>query len=206
MNYPLITLPKTFCSVSPLFIEGVILAANFATQPLDPKQWLSELFPDHVDELEPLITAQINAQYQQLKANQYALLNLLSQHAKTREQGLADFAQGFMNLWPMIEPQWQTMNHSDGALRMLQALLTTLMLAIDEMGTHQQMQAAGYQSLPTLAHMIEQLDLMVHEVALAADEVMLGAKAQNINPYKQVGRNDSCPCSSGKKFKHCCGQ
>lgn len=206
MNYPLITLPKTFCSVSPLFIEGVILAANFATQPLDPKQWLSELFPDHVDELEPLITAQINAQYQQLKANQYALLNLLSQHAKTREQGLADFAQGFMNLWPMIEPQWQTMNHSDGALRMLQALLTTLMLAIDETGTHQQMQAAGYQSLPTLAHMIEQLDLMVHEVALAADEVMLGAKAQNINPYKQVGRNDSCPCSSGKKFKHCCGQ
>lgn len=206
MNYPLITLPKTFCSVSPLFIEGVILAANFATQPLDPKQWLSELFPDHVDELEPLITAQINAQYQQLKANQYALLNLLSQHAKTREQGLADFAQGFMNLWPMIEPQWQTMNHSDGALRMLQALLTTLMLAIDETGTHQQMQAADYQSLPTLAHMIEQLDLMVHEVALAADEVMLGAKAQNINPYKQVGRNDSCPCSSGKKFKHCCGQ
>ncbi|WP_072669293.1 MULTISPECIES: SEC-C metal-binding domain-containing protein [Vibrio] len=206
MNYPLITLPKTFCSVSPLFIEGVILAANFATQPLDPKQWLSELFPDHVDELEPLITAQINAQYQQLKANQYALLNLLSQHAKTREQGLADFAQGFMNLWPMIEPQWQTMNHSDGALRMLQALLTTLMLAIDETGTHQQMQAAGYQSLPTLAHMIEQLDLMVHEVALAADEVMLGAKAQNINPYKQVGRNDTCPCSSGKKFKHCCGQ
>lgn len=206
MNYPLITLPKTFCSVSPLFIEGVILAANFATQPLDPKQWLSELFPDHVDELEPLITAQINAQYQQLKANQYALLNLLSQPAKTREQGLADFAQGFMNLWPMIEPQWQTMNHSDGALRMLQALLTTLMLAIDETGTHQQMQAAGYQSLPTLAHMIEQLDLMVHEVALAADEVMLGAKAQNINPYKQVGRNESCPCSSGKKFKHCCGQ
>lgn len=206
MNYPLITLPKTFCSVSPLFIEGVILAANFATQPLDPKQWLSELFPDHVDELEPLIIAQINAQYQQLKANQYALLNLLSQHAKTREQGLADFAQGFMNLWPMIEPQWQTMNHSDGALRMLQALLTTLMLAIDETGTHQQMQAAGYQSLPTLAHMIEQLDLMVHEVALAADEVMLGAKAQNINPYKQVGRNDTCPCSSGKKFKHCCGQ
>ena len=206
MNYPLITLPKTFCSVSPLFIEGVILAANFATQPLDPKQWLSELFPDHVDELEPLITAQINAQYQQLKANQYALLNLLSQHAKTREQGLADFAQGFMNLWPMIEPQWQTMNHSDGALRMLQALLTTLMLAIDETGTHQQMQAAGYQSLPTLAHMIEQLDLMVHEVALAADEAMLGAKAQNINPYKEVGRNDTCPCLSGKKFKHCCGQ
>ncbi|MBC3620023.1 SEC-C metal-binding domain-containing protein [Vibrio metschnikovii] len=206
MNYPLIMLPKHFCAVSPLFIEGSILAANFATQPLDPKQWLSELFPDHVDELEPLITAQINAQYQQLKANQFALLSLLSQHAESREKGLTEFAQGFMSLWPMIEPQWQTLSHSDGSLRMLQALLTTLMLAIDEAGTHQQMKAAGYESLPTLAHMIEQLDLMVHEVALAANEAMLGAKAQTINPYKQVGRNDACPCSSGKKFKHCCGQ
>lgn len=118
-------LPKHFCSVSPLFIEGSILAANFATQPLDPKQWLSELFPDNVDELEPLVTAQINAQYQQLKANQFALLSLLSQHAESREKGLTEFAQGFMSLWPMIEPQWQTSSHSDGSLRMLQALLTT---------------------------------------------------------------------------------
>src|SRR5271168_910869 len=23
-------------------------------------------------------------------------------------------------------------------------------------------------------------------------------------PNKKVGRNESCPCGSGKKFKHCC--
>ncbi|MBR2151422.1 MAG: SEC-C domain-containing protein [Prevotella sp.] len=23
---------------------------------------------------------------------------------------------------------------------------------------------------------------------------------------KKVGRNDLCPCGSGKKFKHCCGK
>jgi hypothetical protein len=26
------------------------------------------------------------------------------------------------------------------------------------------------------------------------------------NPYRSVGRNDPCPCGSGKKFKRCCGQ
>ncbi len=26
------------------------------------------------------------------------------------------------------------------------------------------------------------------------------------NPYKNVGRNDPCPCGSGKKFKKCCGR
>ena len=27
-----------------------------------------------------------------------------------------------------------------------------------------------------------------------------------VNPYKHVGRNDPCPCGSGKKFKKCCLQ
>ncbi|MDW3170845.1 SEC-C metal-binding domain-containing protein, partial [Vibrio sp. Y184] len=26
------------------------------------------------------------------------------------------------------------------------------------------------------------------------------------NPFKDVGRNDPCPCESGKKFKQCCGK
>jgi uncharacterized protein len=26
------------------------------------------------------------------------------------------------------------------------------------------------------------------------------------NPYRYTGRNDPCPCGSGKKFKRCCGQ
>ena len=25
------------------------------------------------------------------------------------------------------------------------------------------------------------------------------------NPLKEVGRNDPCPCGSGKKYKKCCG-
>jgi len=29
-------------------------------------------------------------------------------------------------------------------------------------------------------------------------------QAQAINPFKNVGRNDPCPCGSGRKFKKCC--
>ncbi|MFW6275816.1 MAG: SEC-C metal-binding domain-containing protein, partial [bacterium] len=29
-------------------------------------------------------------------------------------------------------------------------------------------------------------------------------KMQEMNPGKEVGRNDPCPCGSGKKFKNCC--
>jgi hypothetical protein len=30
------------------------------------------------------------------------------------------------------------------------------------------------------------------------------AETPVINPFKSVGRNDPCPCGSGKKFKKCC--
>ena len=89
---------------------------------------------------------------------------------------------------------------------MLQALLTTMMLAIDEEQTQAQMKEAGIETPPALNDFLGQLDLMINEVAQAADEAMVGAKAQSVNPFKDIGRNDNCPCGSGKKFKQCCGQ
>ncbi|WP_275531649.1 SEC-C metal-binding domain-containing protein [Magnetofaba australis] len=28
--------------------------------------------------------------------------------------------------------------------------------------------------------------------------------APHVNPFRDIGRNDPCPCGSGKKFKKCC--
>ncbi|MFC2118397.1 SEC-C metal-binding domain-containing protein [Bacteroidota bacterium] len=33
----------------------------------------------------------------------------------------------------------------------------------------------------------------------------MAAKLKNTN-RKSIGRNDPCPCGSGKKFKICCGE
>ncbi|MFA0677395.1 SEC-C metal-binding domain-containing protein, partial [Vibrio sp. 10N.222.51.A6] len=76
----------------------------------------------------------------------------------------------------------------------------------DEEQTIEQMKAAGLETPPTLNDLVGQVDLMVTEVALAADEAMLGNKSQSVNPFKGIGRNDVCPCESGKKFKQCCGK
>ncbi len=37
-----------------------------------------------------------------------------------------------------------------------------------------------------------------------ADLNLPGPEEQRFNPYRNVGRNDPCPCGSGKKFKRCC--
>jgi hypothetical protein len=41
------------------------------------------------------------------------------------------------------------------------------------------------------------------KAARTAAPVRMGAETVR-NPYRNVGRNDPCPCGSGKKFKKCC--
>ncbi len=144
MNYQLISLSDTQCQESPMFIEGVTLAANMATKPLQPEAWLEQVFGDNANELNQLVVGQINHQYSYLKRNEYSLLDLAA--GDTQAQQLADFAEGFMALWVTIEPQWLETNISDGTLRMLQAMLTTFMLAIDEEQTQVQMKQAGIET------------------------------------------------------------
>jgi uncharacterized protein len=52
---------------------------------------------------------------------------------------------------------------------------------------------------PALARRMEVVDTKAQRVLSAPDS----GPAQN--PWKGVGRNDPCPCGSGKKFKKCCG-
>ncbi|MEZ8729138.1 YecA family protein [Vibrio splendidus] len=204
MTYQLLSLPESITDITPQFIEGSILASNLATKPLDPEEWLAIVAPETGKELVTIVTEQINRQHNLIQRSEYLLTDVLFD-GDFNEQ-FADFAEGFMMVWPTVEEQWQSVTVADGTLRMLQALLTTLMLGIDEEQTQQQMVAAGLENPPALADLIDQIDLMISEVAMAADEAMLGNKSQSVNPFKDIGRNDPCPCESGKKFKQCCGK
>lgn len=204
MTYQLLNLPESVTDITPQFIEGAILASNLATKPLDPEAWLAVVAPEAGKELVSMATEQINRQHNLIQRNEYLLTDVFAD-GDFNEQ-FEGFAEGFMMVWPTVEEQWQTVTMADGTLRMLQALLTTLMLAIDEEHTQQQMIAVGLENPPSLEDLVGQVDLMISEVALAADEAMLGNKSQSVNPFKDIGRNDSCPCESGKKFKQCCGK
>ena len=193
-----IQLPQNWQGESSLFLEGAILASNFAVKPLEPELWCDAVGVDKA-EVATLLVAHINKQHNLLQRSEYTISELDS-------ESLSALAQGFMTVWPFVEPQYDNVALNDGALRMLHALLTTFMLAVDEEQTQAEMQAAGIEQPPTLSDLLPQLDFMVTEVALAADESMLGGKAQSVNPYKDIGRNDPCPCESGKKFKQCCGK
>lgn len=204
MKYQLIAPTGVDLPYSGLFLEGAVLAANMATKPLDPEVWLSELIgADHAREILKQVSQQIEHQYTLLKRNEYEVTEVVNFDDL---DDVSEFAEGFMTLWPTVEELWSDLNVADGTTRMLSALLTTMMLAVDEEETHRQMTEAGIDTPPTLEQMLPKIDFMIQEVAMAADEYQIGYKGQKVNPYKNVGRNDTCPCESGKKFKKCCGK
>jgi uncharacterized protein YecA (UPF0149 family) len=43
------------------------------------------------------------------------------------------------------------------------------------------------------------------QVAKPIEEVSSGIGATLTRKTEKIGRNDSCPCGSGKKYKKCCG-
>ena len=47
--------------------------------------------------------------------------------------------------------------------------------------------------------------IIQHEVDHMNGQVMFNKVRQPIKSQKRVGRNDICPCKSGKKYKKCCG-
>jgi hypothetical protein len=43
-------------------------------------------------------------------------------------------------------------------------------------------------------------------VGLAEKAIATGGKMEAEPKREKIGRNDPCPCGSGKKYKHCCGR
>lgn len=212
----LMTLPAQWQGMSAAFIEGALFAANANPKSMEPEVWLSALINGGGDDAatvtvddadKVVILNHFEMQYRFVKAGEYQLpASLIWQQDGTNQVALREFAQGFLAVWTFIEPNWQQQTVSDGTMRMLSALLTTLMLLVDEAQTLAQMEQAGVTGMPAPSELYAQLPLMLTEVMMAADQLQIGAGAQAINPFKGIGRNDPCPCESGKKFKQCCGK
>ena len=49
-------------------------------------------------------------------------------------------------------------------------------------------------------------DVLIVGAGHAGAQLQAGASQTVVNEQPKVGRNDPCPCGSGKKFKHCHGQ
>ena len=75
---------------------------------------------------------------------------------------------------------------------------------ISEWGYDDPAERAAFLNGPTLEELTKKLREEVGTSIKAREE--RAAKAEKEKMFKNVGRNDPCPCGSGKKFKKCCGK
>jgi uncharacterized protein YecA (UPF0149 family) len=47
---------------------------------------------------------------------------------------------------------------------------------------------------------------LINDLFDLSDSPDATASKNNANHLDKIGRNDLCPCGSGKKYKKCCGQ
>jgi hypothetical protein len=91
--------------------------------------------------------------------------------------------------------------------------------AQEEWAKFQEIQKMAYEAGGDLALLVRKLQAQIAEkqseikkleTEVAAHERLLAAKRPSPRPMPgptkptRIGRNDPCPCGSGKKFKHCC--
>ena len=56
--------------------------------------------------------------------------------------------------------------------------------------------------------LLEKVKIDIIKFLLNMNLVFTNKKEQTTQSFetsKKIGRNDKCPCGSGKKYKHCCG-
>jgi uncharacterized protein len=119
------------------------------------------------------------------------------------------WAEGFRRGIQLAGEGWAPIFDDAGARQMTMAIF---LLLPDDVLTSAELQDAGLaeltparreEMLHTTLSILPDLIVGLHSVSLAFEAFMSEGRIAAV-PRSKVGRNEPCPCGSGKKFKKCC--
>ena len=113
----------------------------------------------------------------------------------------ADWVEGFMDAFGLRVDSWDPLL-ADVDFSYLMGPIMAFLSDKDGnslvTGTPEELDIILAESTEALPHVIKEIYDYWKERRVAADD--------NIQSFgKKVGRNDRCPCGSGRKYKQCCG-
>lgn len=212
----------TFCLEQ---LYGYLFAIASAPVMAPPSQWLSVIFNDKdaiyrdMREANDILQAvmaiynQLNAQVLEREPRLPGICQPVSEAIKNLEFGspLSQWAQGFLEGHNFLVEMWdegtpEALDEELGSCLMILSFFADIELAETY---HAESSQPGI-SLETMADSIlklfpeamsayANLGRAIYEVNLEQEQVT--------EPFfrdPKIGRNDPCPCGSGKKYKHCC--
>lgn len=196
------------------------LAGEFHMQ-LPVAQWLEEDPELHEESLHQRIVEELNVSYQakvdqigEAVMRQYermVMLHSLDSHWREHLAALDHLRQGihlrgYAHRNPKQEYKIEAFELFAGMLETVKAEVTRILLTVQIQSEQQVESVAETPSSPK--------NLQYHHASYseADDQQQAASEAQEDKPQpfvrktSKIGRNDPCPCGSGKKYKHCHGK
>lgn len=193
-------------------LEGFLTAIAIGPRIVRPSDWLPWVWDMQDGETTPDFSGEQEAnQVMSLIFRHYnAIVSIFSTNPESfepifwegRQWGVAEWCEGFLTGFQFAEKEWA----------LLQVGQPTWITPFMRMGTFEGIEITDDQGdaekwmneiKPSLLKyhgywsQYEKLDSVAPQYA--------GESRPIVRPGPKVGRNDPCPCGSGKKFKKCCG-
>lgn len=205
-------------------LAGFLFAICCSPEMVSPSNWLPLVFGDKDAGYQNL------EQAQQILATIMALYNHINEGVQNKQPALppqcearraipsnlepdapiSQWARGFgmghdylSELWDAYTPE--DLNEDMGACMMVLTFFASRDLA---QAYQEQIQATDKPLEELAAHMLEIFPEALHRYALlglSIADILQRRQAPEPARSIKIGRNDPCPCGSGKKYKHCCG-
>jgi uncharacterized protein len=205
-------------------LQGFLFAVACSPDPIAPSEWMPIVFGDHDIEYESLDEAQrvigeLTSVYNDINAGVASEAAVLPSDCVIFEDGLANledhapvsqWSRGFVCGHQWLEESWDPYI-IDELADDYAALWMTLSFFASSGLAREFCEEARHPSLPEMASMLAEAFPQA-----VGDYAQLGlwirqaiAEAEHHEPETRdgpkIGRNDACPCGSGRKYKKCCG-
>jgi uncharacterized protein len=182
--------------------NGLMTAIIAGPEPVPQTEWLPMLLDSADvaldDEDTRLLTGMLLVQYA-------AIIKSLRSRTKPYEplfwkdgEGrliTSDWAEGFLDGMRLREEPWEELR-KDGA----QAFFALLAVLFQDSGIDAQLLEDGLDPKEFLEDALDSVPNWIHAFYGIREERAAGDRRAD----GKVGRNDPCPCGSGKKYKKCC--
>ncbi|HEV7255938.1 MAG TPA: UPF0149 family protein [Mesorhizobium sp.] len=216
LDQALLDLPESAMLLSEL--DGYLTGIWVCPELITPSAWLPPIWNAHQDEddegLPVFATAEQAQAVVSLVMEHYNQIGrslrrgpghyepVLETDTRTNETLWELWAAGFEQALALRPDSWTavTKSHDAHAVEALTGLLDLVDLATREGGGEDQ--AASDELTATAPDLIPGWVEALHAWRAKHDS---GSASTRAAPQGKVGRNDPCPCGSGKKYKKCCG-
>jgi uncharacterized protein len=202
--------PKS--AMSPMELDGYLTGIVVSPDLLLPSRWLDRIWGeneptfDNLDQLQTVIAAvmdhynaiiaALDAGFKQIEAKKPADYRPLFLAATDKPQHdiVRTWARGFGKAMALVPERWSSIAEDER----LQPLLAPFVAFLD-------VTDPNFEPADNIEELLDEAATAIPRATIILRKIAQFSTAHTASRRSKIGRNDPCPCGSGRKYKRCCG-